>query len=177
MYRWFGSVVVFWLLAGCTQQPTSLYGRQLQRLTIALQNIDNNIDLSESKRLASRILKRSEILTQKFDRTLSPILHNMLVDMHLKKGGLCWQYADGIYLDLLRHQAIFPHYCFHLVVAHEGEYFREHNAVLVVAKGKPLSKGLVVDAWRDSKRLVFYPVDKDPDYRWKHRRDRCLCNE
>ena len=177
MRRLFGSLFVLWFTAACTEIPSSHYAGQYRPLTIALHKLDATVDTDEAERLALRILRRSDILTRKFDRTLSPVLHNMLVDMHLKKGGLCWQYADGIYLDLLRHQAIFPHYCFHLVVAHEGEYFREHNAVLVVAKGKPLSKGLVVDAWRDSKRLVFYPVDKDPSYRWKHRRDRCLCNE
>ncbi len=175
MLRLLGSAIVVWIATGCGEPQKAAYIKQRHALTIALHKIDNEIDISESKRLASRILQRSKTLTQKFERSLSPVFHNFLVDMHLKKGGLCWHYADAIYLDLLRHQAIFPHYRFHLVVAHKGEYFREHNTVLVVAKDKPLNKGLVIDAWRDNKRLVFYPFYKDPDYRWEHRKDRCLC--
>ncbi len=163
------------LVHGCVSRPEPLYASQQQRLRQAIVALDTKVDKKESKLLSQRILAQAARLTRRFDRTLPPWWHNLLVNLHLKNGGLCWQYADAIYLDLLRHQAILPHYRFHLVVAHRGEYFREHNAVLVVAKDKPLNKGLVIDAWRDSGRLVFYPVDKDPDYRWKHRKDRCLC--
>jgi hypothetical protein len=44
--------------------------------------------------------------------------------------------------------------------------FREHNALVVTARGRPIEEGLVLDAWRKSGELVWAPFRADR-YPWR----------
>jgi len=56
--------------------------------------------------------------------------------------------------------------------ANIGEYWTEHNVMVVVAKGMPVEEGIVIDPWRDASRLYFSKVKEDTKYVWKHRASR-----
>ena len=63
----------------------------------------------------------------------------------------------------------YPHFEFHLAGANIGEYFFEHNALVIVAKGSKVYDGVVIDPRRDSGKLYFSKVREDTKYKWEHR--------
>jgi len=101
--------------------------------------------------------------------TRPPLLHNVLVNVGLRERGLCWHWTE----DLLARLGDLPldAYDLHWATAHRGEMFREHNSVVVTAKGGAFESGIVLDPWRDSGRLYFGPVQGDR-YPWEPRFDR-----
>ena len=56
----------------------------------------------------------------------------------------------------------------HEGVAYKGSNLREHNSVVVTAKGQEFSRGIVFDPWRNSGDLYWAPV-RDDKYPWKER--------
>ncbi len=44
---------------------------------------------------------------------------------------------------------------------------REHNCVVVTARGQPFAQGIVLDGWRNSGRLFWSPVVLDHHYPWR----------
>ena len=56
----------------------------------------------------------------------------------------------------------------HEGVAYKGSNLREHNTVVVTAKGQEFSIGIVLDPWRNSGNLFWVPV-RDDRYPWKER--------
>jgi len=62
-----------------------------------------------------------------------------------------------------------------MVGANTGEYWTEHNALVIVNKQGHIEDGIVIDPWRDSGRLYFSKVKSDKKYIWSHRIDRGCC--
>ncbi len=44
---------------------------------------------------------------------------------------------------------------------------REHNSVVITARGTPFLEGIVLDGWRNSGRLYWSPVALDRSYPWR----------
>ena len=162
------SLLLFWL-SGCTfttPQPSS--NDTKTRLTTLLSSLDSRTPQAESYRLASDIICRSAALEQAFDRTENPYFHNFLVNIGVKKQGLCYHFSDGLYTYLI--QGHYPHFAFHLAGAHIREYWREHNTLVVTAKGQPFEEGIVVDPWRKQGQVFVSRLKDDRAYVWKHRK-------
>jgi len=94
------------------------------------------------------------------------VLHNLLVNTGLRERGLCWHWTQ----DLLAHlrSLPLPHYQLHWGIAHRGELFREHNSVVVTARGADFATGLVLDPWREAGELLWVAV-ADDSYAWERR--------
>jgi len=132
--------------------------------------LDANIPEQEAKILSQDILYRSTALERSFDRSTAPWVHNFMVNVGLKEKGLCYQYADGLYSYLKKRD--YPHFDFHLAGAHIGEYWREHNTLVVTAKDGNLQDGIVIDPWRKQGEVFVAKLKDDKVYAWKHRPER-----
>lgn len=121
------------------------------------------IDPGEAAILAQVAVRYGRALARQY-RMVRPIeIHNALVNLGLRKRGLCYQTAEDMYV---RFRAIeLKTLRLHWGVAHRGDLWLEHSSVVVTAKHRPFSEGLVLDAWRHSGRLRWATVGGDR-YPW-----------
>jgi hypothetical protein len=158
------------LLTGCAREPVHDAQSSVAALSHLLTGLDPNIPKDEASHLAEDIFSYAAVLEKRFGREGDPYWHNFLINIGIKKRGLCYHYSDALYLHL--RQGDYPHFAFHLLGTHIGEYWREHNALAVTAKGHPVMEGVVVDAWRERGRVFVSKIREDRAYRWVHRPDR-----
>jgi hypothetical protein len=134
----------------------------LRQDILALGN-EGEIDPDEAALLADTSVRHGMELARQY-RMVRPIeIHNTLVNLGLRQRGLCYQTAEDMYvrlreLDLKTLQL-------HWGVAHKGDLWLEHSGVIVTARGRPFSSGLVLDAWRHAGRLRWAWVGGDR-YPW-----------
>src|SRR5437773_1251958 len=97
-----------------------------------------------------------------------PSFQNFLVNLGIRKRGLCFQWAEDllVQLDALKLRTLELHWA----EAYAGSS-REHNCVVVTAKGQPFRDGILLDCWRHSGHLFWsavaadhYPWVEDSDY-------------
>ena len=171
MHRlYFKLIWVTFLLLGCAVTPVPVSQTQKSKLSTALHNLDRANPTKESMRLSRDIFYTVDRLTKAFRLTSPPLWHNTLVNVGLREKGLCYHWSDALYRHLLAQK--YTHFEFHLVGANIGEYFWEHNALVIVKKGGKVEEGIVIDPWRDSGKLYFSKVNNDKKYSWSHRLDR-----
>jgi hypothetical protein len=135
----------------------------IDELRSELLALGDGVSEEEATLLADKAIRHAEYLRQQY-RMVRPIeLHNVLVNLGLRKRGLCYQCAEDMYVCVrdLKLKTIDLHWG----VAHKGDLWLEHSGVIVTAKGRPFSEGLVLDAWRHSGRLRWAWVDSDR-YPW-----------
>jgi hypothetical protein len=171
MFRWIIRILLpAIMLSGCTPALPPRPQEGEQHLTRLLEHLDRTIPGQEASVLASDIIQYADILNHRFERTTDPKIHNFLVNIGIKEKGLCYQYSDALYAHLIRKH--YPHFSFHPVGTHIGEFWREHNALVVTARGQRMEDGVIIDAWRESQRLFFSPVKEDRSYHWRERPER-----
>lgn len=158
------------LLAGCAVTPSSVSQDKVARLSLLFQSLGSEIPRSEAKQLSQDIFRKTQLLTKEFELTSPPVFHNFLVNVGLREKGLCYHWSDTLYEYLSGKE--YESFEFHLVGANIGEYFYEHNALVVVAKGGDVQEGVIIDPWRDSGELYFSTLKSDLKYKWKHRPER-----
>ena len=155
------------LFFGCGSNP-DLETLHIKKLTHKLQAIDTEIDPKIAQDLAYDIYAHWTKLNDEFAPVASSWLQNTLVNLGLKKKGLCWHWSDSFYN--------------HLVGRYEGFEFvpagafvgslREHNVLVVTTKNKSFYDGVVIDGWRDRRKLYFIGVTQDTPYQWQPRLER-----
>jgi hypothetical protein len=134
-----------------------------EALAAALCGLGPEVQAAEAATLARTACDTSSRLARDYAVVRPAILHNCLVNMRLKKRGLCFHWAEDLEpplraLDLQSLEV-------HRAVARRATR-REHNALVVTAPNAPFHTGLVLDAWRDGGRLVWAPVATDK-YPWQ----------
>ncbi len=165
--------ILSFFLAGCVVTAPSVSETKITQLSILLRALDKSIPQDEAMHLSQDIFHETEKLTKEFELTSPPLFHNTLVNIGLREKGLCYHWSDALYAYLS--QKKYPHFEFHLVGADIGEYFSEHNALVVVGKGGSIKDGILIDPWRNSGQLYFSRVVDDKKYKWEHREERgCL---
>jgi hypothetical protein len=87
-----------------------------------------------------------------------PSFHNFLVNLGIRKRGLCFQWAEDllVQLDALKLRTLEPHWA-----EAWAESWREHNCVVITAKGQPFREGIILDCWRHSGHLFWSPLVTD----------------
>jgi hypothetical protein len=125
----------------------------------------------EAERVALRAHQASRRLAREYRVGRSPHFHNFLVNVRLRDRGLCHHWARDLMQQLaaLRLTTLDLHWG-----AARAGTLREHNAVVMAAKGQPFSSGVVLDPWRHAGRLFVTPVAADR-YPWKEDVRDCLC--
>ena len=160
-------------LSGCVVTVPSISQTKVIQLSKLLQSLDKNIAQDEAMHLSQDLFYETQKLTKEFELTSPPLWHNTLVNIGLREKGLCYHWSDALYAHFL--QKKYPHFEFHLVGANIGEYFSEHNALVVVTRGGLIENGILIDPWRNSGKLYFTKIVEDKKYQWKHREEReCL---
>ena len=144
------------LTAGSSDAPPEALARQLLALS-------PGVHPDEASRLAAHAYSGSRQLAGDYRPVASPHLQNFLVNVGLKKRGLCHHWARdlGQRLARLKLRTLVLRWG----IARAGT-LREHNCVVVTARGQPFERGIVLDAWRHSGRLFSGAVASDR-YPWK----------
>jgi len=174
MFKYLLSTLLLSLFfTACTVTPSSVTQNRVESLSTLLKSLDSSISSKEARSLSSEIFQEVAKLKQKFNPTSPAHFNNFLINVGVKEKGLCYDWSDALYLHFSKKQ--YASFEFHLLVAHKGKYFYEHNTLVVVAKGGKVLEGIVIDPWRNSGKLYFSKVSEDEKYEWRHRSKRgCL---
>ncbi len=150
--------------AGSLPFPTAESNRSVHELRNALIALDQKISPREASLVAERAFGVPRRLARDYRVMGSPHFHNFLVNAGLRKRGLCFQWTEDLMRELqaLRLTTLKLHWA----EARPGT-LREHNCVVVTARGQPFAQGIVLDGWRYSGRLYWSPVRADHHYPWR----------
>lgn len=165
--HYFSLFIISFFLIGCGTKAPTIPQAKIEELSHLLGSLEEGIPQSEAMQLSKDIFYKTEQLSKEFEMTSPPQLHNFLVTVGVREKGLCYHWSDALYLYLSAKQ--YHSFEFHLMGANIGEYFYEHNALAVVAKGGNIQEGIIIDPWRDPGELYFSKVEDDPEYTWQHR--------
>ena len=160
-------LILCFFLLGCAVTAPSVSPTRVTELSLLLQSLYSAISQNEAIQLSKDIFHKTGQLAEEFEMTSPPQFHNFLVTVGVREKGLCYHWSDALYVYLT--QKRYTSFEFHLVGANVGEYFYEHNALVVVAKDGIIEEGVIIDPWRNSGELYFSKVKDDPEYRWTHR--------
>jgi len=166
-------LLLLFIFGGCSLTPLppsspKIITTQIDKLSTMIIDLNTTIDRYEAKDIASRAINYSKYLAKKYRVVSPPLWHNTLVNLGIRKRGLCYQWAEDLlsYLLIKKYQTI----KFYTVGSSIGSYF-EHNALAISAKGSTLKRAILLDAWRGSGNLYFIEIDKDKRYKWKNREE------
>ncbi len=123
---------------------------------------DQNRSL-EAGLIAKTSIERIQELKGKYQMIRPALLHNIFVNVGLKKEGLCWQWTRDLMSELMKLDL--HEYDLQWVTAHEGA-IGEHNSVVVMSRGTSWEEGIIIDGWRNSGKPFWTKVKKD-HYPWK----------
>lgn len=141
-----------------------IYREKISALQVDLADLNREANMLEASQVAETAITYSSDLAQEYDLVRPAILHNIFVRMGLKDRGLCYHWTEDLIkrlqsLDLKTYQ-------FHWAVAYRGSELREHNSVVITARGEAFEKGMVLDPWRNSGDL-YWALIKSDTYPWK----------
>ncbi len=136
--------------------------KKLEKLLLSL-----HVKKSEAQDLAKKAIAESQHLALSYDLVKPPLFQNFLVNMGLRKKGLCWQFAYDM-LDFVKKQD-YKSFDYYIGGANIGNYWSEHNVLVLTCKGCKFSSGVLLDPWRNSGDLYFSKLKDDKDYIWQQR--------
>jgi len=171
MHQLFYFIRVFLLLlwlTGCSVKSLTVEEKfqKVHALTQMLLATSKNIDKNEAEDLAKSSVFYAQKLSKVYKVISPPLWQNTLVNLGLKKRGLCYEWANDlwVYLKAKNYKSLKLYY----VGADVGNYF-EHNALSVSAKSEDINNSIVLDAWRNSGKLFFIEIYNDKKYKWGER--------
>lgn len=159
-------LLIPFLIASCVNPGTPEHRQQQARkMSADLQRLSPSVSRAEADRLATTAIEASAQMSADFKPIPLPWMNNMLVNMGLRKRGLCYQWRDDLFPHLFRlHLRTME---LHLTSAKRATR-REHNGIIVTAKGQPFEEGIVLDPWRHGGRLWWGWLAQDQKrYPWK----------
>ena len=119
------------------------------------------VDPREAALLSETAHRTSRQLAREYGVTGDPAIHNYLINIGVKKKGICADYTRDIGARL-------KEFRFKTLVLHWGAAYPkesdENNALVVTARNQPFLDGIVLDGWRRGGRLFWCPVKGDHEY-------------
>lgn len=119
------------------------------------------VDPREAALLSETAHRTSRQLAREYGVTGDPAIHNYLINIGVKKKGICADYTRDIGARL-------KEFRFTTLVLHWGAAYPkesdENNALVVTARNQPFLDGIVLDGWRRGGRLFWCPVKGDHEY-------------
>jgi len=173
MRQWTSRLLLLLSLTACSPHfdPPQIHAQE-QKLYTLLLHTNRHITTSEARTLSQEAIRYSKKLATRYKVFAPPLVHNFLVNTGMRQRGLCYQWSDDLYTHLQSFH--FQSIQLKPVGANIGNYWSEHNALVVLPKyDNAMRYGVLLDPWRDSGRLYFVPILKDPAYTWRVRTDRC----
>lgn len=150
------------LLTGCVHVPPPAAEAEVKSLQAALRRLSPEVQERDAAIVATLAYDYPRELARQYRLVRPPLWHNLLINVGLKKRGLCYQWAEDLAAKLqsTENRSLELHWG----VARPGS-FREHNTVVITARQQPFSSGLVLDPWRQSGTLFWSAVTNDV-YPW-----------
>jgi len=146
-------------------RPAGQLAAEQARLARALHGLGPPVSPTEAERAARSIVRTVEEARMASRLQGGAIPRNLAVNLGLRDWGLCWHWTELLGRSLksenLRTLQV------HWGCAHAGSTLREHNAVVITARGQMFATGLVVDPWRQGGLLTWIRVGDDR-YPWRH---------
>jgi hypothetical protein len=137
---------------------------KIMALEKAIMSLGPNIDPQEAHFVAREGVMYPMVLANQYNLVSPPLLQNVLVNYGYRKNGLCWQWTRDMGKQLGKKPL--KTLDFHHAVAFRHNYWKEHNTLVVSAKGKQVRDGIVLDPWRNSGNLYWNFVKRDTKYPW-----------
>ena len=161
------------LIQGCatfSEAPTPpVAGEGIEQADLRLRLEEDLASLlgfrdGETAVLAHTLLLGTDNLARKYRIQPPALWHNFLVNLGLRERGLCCHWTQDLLQEIKSLQL--HHFQAFWGVSRHGTW-REHNSVIVVAAGKEIHSGLVVDPWRSAGQPYWVRV-ADDGYDWQH---------
>jgi hypothetical protein len=133
-------------------------------LTDELLRLGPGVSRQEAALVAKVAVPYSEQLAASYDLKRPVEVHNVLVNLGMRRGGRCFEMAECMLAEL--RQLPLRTLELHRGIAWKNDLWNEHNCVVVTAVGAPFESGVVLDAWRNAGRLRWAPVRMD-HYPWQ----------
>jgi hypothetical protein len=136
--------------------------KSIQDLSAALVALSpQTVDHREAELLSATAYTTSRQLAREYGVTGDPAFHNYLINIGVKKRGICADYTHDIGARLrdLRFKTLVVHWG----TAWEKES-EENNALIVTARNQSFYDGIVLDGWRRAGRLFWVHVKDDAEY-------------
>jgi hypothetical protein len=127
-----------------------------------------SVNPDEARRVAYIAYTTGRELAREWRMVPSPTVQSFLINIGLRKGGYCFQFAAELLLrlDAQKLQTLELHWA-----ESDAGTDTEHNVIAVTARGQPFAQGIMLDNWRHSGHLLWGPLNGDPDHTWQENRD------
>ena len=161
--KYLSIILLLFFFLGCAKEPkVPLHVKSLEQTLASISTHTNDI-----KKLSFEMSSYSLQLAAKYKLVSPPLFHNFLVNIGLKKRGLCWHFA----YDMLAHakKQNLTSFDYYIGGANINNYWEEHNALVVTCKGCSFQKGIILDPWRNSGTLYYSTIKDDQEYKWSQR--------
>ncbi|QKF82317.1 hypothetical protein [Halarcobacter ebronensis] len=163
-------IITVFLFLGCSVKNENFLEKQdkfktkTDELYTLILSISDKIDKNEAYSVAQNSVTYSDYLALKYDAVTPALFNNFLININIKKRGLCYHYANDLlfYLKTKRYKT----FDILKVVANENEYF-EHNSLIITRYDIDFKDSIILDAWRNSGDLFFSKVKDDKKYFWE----------
>jgi len=132
-------------------------------LTRALRSLSPRVNEKEAKVFSQAAVLYPRYLAEQYELVSPPYFQNFLITLGIKERGLCYHWASDL-IAYLKDQEL-KSFDLYRAVVNEGS-MREHHGVVVTAKDRPFSEGIILDAWRNSSDIYFGKLKEDKDYAW-----------
>jgi hypothetical protein len=133
-------------------------------LRARLAGLSPSVNPEEARRVAYIAYTTGLELARKWEMVSSPTMQSFLINIGLKKGGYCYQFATELLvrLDAQNLKTLELHWA-----ESDAGTDTEHNVIAVTARGQPFAQGIMLDNWRRSGHLLWGPLTGDPDHAWQ----------
>lgn len=153
------------ILASCVNLGTVEARREKARqLSLDFQRLSPTVNPAEADKLAVTAIEASADLSREFKPVNMPWGNNALRNLGLRKRGLCYEWRDDLFPHL--HRLHLKTLELHLTSAFRATP-REHNGIIVTAKGQDFYQGIILDPWRRGGRLWWGTFGQDKKHKWK----------
>ena len=133
-------------------------------LRARLVALSRSVNPEEARRVTYIAYTTGRELARKWNMVPSPTMQSFLINMGLRKGGYCYQFATELLLrlDAQKLQTLDLHWA-----ESDAGTDTEHNVIAVTARGQPFAEGIMLDNWRHSGHLLWGPLNGDPSHTWQ----------
>jgi hypothetical protein len=154
------------LVASCAPMVETPIKRseRAQRLSAQILDIYPTVDASAAGEFAKAAVESTAKRRSEWEVKTAPWLHNTLVNTKFRDRGLCYQWAQYLYVDVERHLPSTMRLT--LICTVDKRLFTEHHVLSLHGQNDSWSCGILLDGWKGAGNLVFYPVADEPD-KWE----------
>lgn len=119
---------------------------------------------AESGSIALSVIPEIARLKKSYKMIFMPVVHNMIMDVGIRKRGACKHWAE----DLLTFMQPMQRRFFQVTWGQANpRKLTEHNVAVLFPVGSDFDKGLIIDPWRTGGKPFWVRVTKDKHYKWK----------